>query len=143
MTERPVNTSGTIPDHSTDAGNMVRNPSVLPLCSCAQTYRTLQRDGTPCCMQCGLPVSGSKPSPSMRLSSALQRKFDAAPPHVQAGLIAYRNALKVRRDWLHAVTDAINASHSANVAAVTSGTDGLSEAALAEFKCMEETNARS
>ena len=39
-------------------------------------------------------------------TGALQRKFDAYPPHIQAAITAYRHALNERNDWMEAVAAA-------------------------------------
>ena len=43
-------------------------------------------------------------------TGALQRKFDAYPPHIQAAITAYRHALNERNDWMEAVAYAADAA---------------------------------
>jgi hypothetical protein len=44
------------------------------------------------------------------LSGKIRRIMDEAPPHIRAGLLAYRDALNLGQDWHQAVTAAIKAA---------------------------------
>ena len=50
---------------------------------------------------------------SAPLTGALQRRFDEYPPHIQAAITAYRDALNQRTDWMYAVAVATEAGVSA------------------------------
>ena len=47
---------------------------------------------------------------SHSLSANLQRRVDRMPPHQQAAIAAYREALNSRRDWIDAVLAAVEAA---------------------------------
>lgn len=50
---------------------------------------------------------------SKSLTGAISKKISSMPPHIQAGILAYRDALNSRKDWHAAIAAAIDAADKA------------------------------